>query len=120
MKSIFQHLAWLLELYRDGRFDGFFIEKFVKEYLPSGSGLDGRIGIDYARSNDNRIVIDVEYHHMNEVGMYDGWTNHSIVITPHLIHNIDIRITGKNRNDIKDYLHQTFLCALLEEYKPHS
>jgi hypothetical protein len=116
---IFNQLAALLHRYRTGHFDPFFVEKFVKEYLPSGSGLDGHIGIDYARSNDNRIVIDVEYHHMNEYGMYDGWTNHSIIIKPHFVWGFDLRVTGKDRNDIKEYLANLFTEALHEEYKPY-
>jgi hypothetical protein len=49
---------------------------------------------------------------MTEGGMYDGWTEHTVVVTPSLAFGINIRITGRNRNDIKDYLHDVFHEAL--------
>jgi hypothetical protein len=92
------------------------VRSFVHEYLPSGSGLDGDIVVDFSRCNSNQVVIDVEYHHMNEVGMYTGWTNHSIVVTPSF-DGIDVCVTGKNKNDIKEYLLDLFYDALSEEFQ---
>jgi hypothetical protein len=92
------------------------IEYLVNEYLPHGSGLDGMVCVDLTRSKSNKIFIDVEYHHMNEVGMYDGWTNHSIVVTPTFF-GVDIRVTGKDRNSIKEYLADLFHSALMDEVR---
>ena len=53
---------------------------------------------------------------MNENGMYDGWTEHKIVITPDLLHGFNLSIGGRNRNEIKDYLHEVYSAALAEEF----
>ena len=88
----------------------------LQEELPSGSGVDGGCQIDLDKSSQNKIVIHLGYHHMNDNGMYDGWTHHEIVVTPDLLFGVNIRITGPNRNDIKDYLHEIVSCDLLKEY----
>ena len=71
--------------------------------LPSGSGIDSAPKFDFG------------YHHMNENGMYDGWTDHQLVITPSLQFGFHLRITGKDRNQVKDYLYETFQYALSED-----
>lgn len=48
---------------------------------------------------------------MNENGYYDGWTEHTVTVVP-TFDGVDIRIGGRNRNDIKEYMHQTFDQAL--------
>ena len=48
---------------------------------------------------------------MDDAGFYDGWTGHTITITPSFS-GINLRISGPNRNDIKDYLYETFDYAL--------
>lgn len=63
-------------------------------------------------STPNRIVIDTAFHHMNDGGYYDGWSEHSVIITPSLVWGYEIRVTGRNRNDIKDYIAETFQHAL--------
>jgi len=58
---------------------------------------------------------------MNDGGMYDGWTEHTVSITPAFA-GINVSVSGRNRNDIKDYLGDTFQCALtaevIESYEP--
>jgi hypothetical protein len=48
---------------------------------------------------------------MNDTGYYDGWTEHTVTVTPSFS-GINIRVSGRNRNDIKDYIHETFSYAL--------
>jgi hypothetical protein len=86
----------------------------VKEYMPSGGGIDNGTSL-YDKATDNRLVFGTMYHHMNEGGYYDGWTDHTVIVTPSLTGGIDLRITGRDRNDIKEYLHQVFFGALTEE-----
>ena len=88
-----------------------FIEKNL---LPHGSGIDSGCTIDREKSGDEIIVIGTSYHHMAESGMYDGWTEHKITIRPSF-HGVDISIGGRNRNEIKDYLHDVFGIALTDE-----
>jgi len=92
-------------------------EEMIRElldHLPSGSGWDCGTKIDLDRSTGEKLVLYGSFHHMNEGGMYDGWTEHEIWVRPSLRFGIDLRITGQNRNDVKEYLHETFHWALLE------
>lgn len=97
------HSEWLSE-YRT-RLDR------LERLLPSGSGIDNGTRI-CASSTPSRIVLTFGYHHMNEHGYYDGWTEHKAIITPSLIQDFNLRITGRDRNQIKDYLHETYDYAL--------
>ena len=46
----------------------------LAESLPQGSGYDGaEISVE-----DGGIVVSISYHHMDESGMYCGWSNHRI------------------------------------------
>ena len=92
--------------------------KALMDELPSGDGWDlgtklneekTRIG---ANSDCERIVFYGEFHHMDENGFYDRWTNHTIVVTPSLRWGFELRVTGKDRNQIKDYLDDLFHEAL--------
>ena len=80
----------------------------LESHLPSGSGLDLGPRID-DRSRENHIVIShCDFHHMSEHGFYDGWTEHTVVITPSLAWGIDVRVTGRDRNEIKEYIGEIF------------
>lgn len=84
--------------------------------LPSGSGIDNGTTIDWSKSTGEKIVLSAGFHHMNDGGCYDGWTEHEIIITASLMFTINLRITGRNRNDIKDYLNDVYDQALTTEY----
>lgn len=88
------------------------IDNVARNYLPSGSGFDGGSRVNMERSKPNRIVIDTAFHHMSEHGYYDGWSEHSVIITPSLVWGYEIRVTGRNRNEIKDYIGEAFQHAL--------
>jgi hypothetical protein len=87
------------------------LDYWVKKYMPSGSGIDNgtRLG---AISRPDRLVFETSVHHMDDVGSYDGWTEHNVVITPSLVSKFDVRVMGVNRNQIKDYLTDVFDEAL--------
>jgi len=91
------------------------IDDLVCHRLPSGSGWDNGTELDYDASTPDKIVLTGAFHHMDENGSYDGWTYHKIIVTGSLANEIDISITGRDRNDIKEYLHQVFDAALTEE-----
>jgi hypothetical protein len=82
--------------------------------LPSGSGIDCGTKIDLDATHAEKIVLGLSFHHMNDGGYYDGWTQHHIVVTPSFT-GIKLRISGPNRNDIKDYLYETYDYALTRE-----
>jgi hypothetical protein len=90
------------------------ILSLVNQYLPSGSGFDNGTKFDFDLSKSERLVFQTAFHFMNENGYYDGWEDYIIHVTPSLTSQIELRIIGKNRNDIKDYIHEVFYFALTE------
>ena len=86
----------------------------VKEFddlvkmLPSGSGFDNGSSVNLDKSTGEKIIIETSFHHMDEHGYYDGWTYHNVIITPSLQWGFNIRVTGRNKNDIKDYIQHEF------------
>lgn len=89
------------------------IWSIVKNCLPSGSRIDSGCSINLAKSTRDKLVIDCEFHHTNENGFYEGTTGHVVTVTP-AFDGIYIVISGQNRNDIKEYLTETFDQALNE------
>jgi len=96
------------------------IEAIADLHLPSGSGIDCGTKIDLDESTSEKLVLNLSYHHMDDWGSYDGWTDHQIIVTPSLAFGFNLRVTGKNRNDIKEYLHEVYSCALGEVYEPEA
>lgn len=81
------------------------------DMLPSGSGIDcGSKLLDSSKPDCIRIQAD--FHHINEHGYYDGWTEHIVTIRPSLQYGFTLSISGRNRNEIKDYLYELFDYAL--------
>lgn len=89
------------------------IESDIADHMPSGSGVDSGTSIDFGKFRpDKRIVFTCSFHHMNNVGMYDGWTEHEIVLSP-AFDGFNLKVTGRNRNDIKEYLGDLYHEALI-------
>ena len=84
------------------------IEALVKQHLPHGSGFDCGTKIDLDASHADKLVFTTEFHHMNENGYYDGWTEHTVTVNPSLQRDFNLRISGRNRNDIKEMMYQDF------------
>lgn len=91
------------------------IESLIEDFLPSGSGVDAGTKLDFDASMGEKLVFRASYHHMNADGYYDGWTDHTITVTPSLAFGISIQISGRDSNDIKEYLHEIFHDALTLE-----
>src|ERR1700733_9988314 len=56
--------------------------RHLVELLPSGSGFDNGTKLDTIASNAEKLVFTTAFHHMNENGYYDGWTEHTVYVTP--------------------------------------
>jgi hypothetical protein len=80
----------------------------LESFLPSGSGINIGTKLDRDKSTSEKLVFSFSFHHMDERGGYDGWTDHVLTIRPSLQFGIDIRISGRDRNQIKDYLYETY------------
>jgi len=88
------------------------LRRIAKDCLPSGSGIDSGTTIDLDKSTADRIVLQTSFHHMNDGGMYDGWTEHTITVRPSLAFGCELTISGRDRNEIKDYLGELYTCVL--------
>lgn len=88
------------------------IEELVKEYMPSGGGFDAGTHIDFLKSTGEKLVFKTSFHHMDKQGGYDGWTEHAVTARPSLLHGFTLHISGKDRNDTKGYIGETFFLAL--------
>ena len=80
------------------------------ECLPDGCGFDNGTTID-RDTNGKSVVFKTSFHHMNQLGYYDGWTEHLVVVTP-AFDGFDIKVRGRNRNGIKEYISDVFSEAL--------
>ena len=84
------------------------------ELLPSGSGVDNGTKLQMQSCTAQKLVFTFGFHHMNDVGMYDDWTEHTLTVNPSF-DGIDLHISGRNKNDIKEYLYETYHYALTQE-----
>lgn len=87
------------------------IKALTQQHLPSGSGFDNGSKFDLDASHAGKLVFHTEFHHMNDGGFYDGWTSHTVTVTPSFT-GINMRISGRNRNDIKEAIYEAFDSAL--------
>jgi len=119
-RKVYQHIAAALQAIenckRSGNTEwevrhGETITALIRRYLPHGGGFDNGVKLDGA-STPNRLVFDTAYHHMHDSGMYDGWSDHAVIVTPDLASGFDLRITGRDRNQIKEYIAECFHSGL--------
>lgn len=101
------------------------LSRLEREYLPSGSGFNSGTKLNHeqcfsaAHKRNDRLFFETAFQHMTEHGAYDGWTRHSVVVRP-MWEGIDVHVTGSDRNQIKEFIADTFHQAMnLEiEYAP--
>jgi len=86
------------------------LDSLVSE-LPSGGGFDAGTTLDEDKSGPTRLVFKTSFHHMNDGGMYDGWTAHTVTVVPTFT-GLDVKVSGANRSDIKDYIAEVFVSLL--------
>ena len=84
------------------------IDHLARNYLPSGSGFDAGTTVDLDKSTQNKIVLNTSFHHMDANGGYDGWTEHVVTIRPDFVHGVDVRVSGRNKHDVKSFISETF------------
>jgi len=90
--------------------------KLVADNLPYGAGFDNGTNLDFDKSHQNRLVFTTAFHHMDENGMYDIWTEHEVSISASLRDGIRVTVHGRDRNDIKDYIAECFHYALTRRF----
>ena len=87
----------------------------LQEHIPHGSGLDNSTELDLENSTPEKLVFAADFHHMNGDGYYIGWTDHTVVVKASLQFGIDVKVTGRDRNQIKEYIGEIFQTALTQE-----
>ena len=81
---------------------------------PSGSGIDS--GIKLVSSSKQKMVFSVPFHHMDQNGYYDGWSEYTVVVKPELSETgFDMLIKGRDRDLTKSYLFDLFYEWLQSE-----
>lgn len=92
------------------------LEWLAQNCLPHGSGFDCGTSIDLSKSTPEKIILSFEFHHMNENGFYTHWTSHVVKVTASLVHRINLRISGRNKNGVIDDFHGIMHSALTAEF----
>jgi hypothetical protein len=92
------------------------VEYIERNLLPSGAGIDNGTSVDWDESDDDRIVLGADYHHMDESGYYAGWSSHVVTVTP-TFHGISVDVSEDPDYDdddqgCEDYLADTYRHAL--------
>lgn len=80
------------------------LDAICAEFLPSGSGLDSGVTLIRETSGEDKLIFQADFHHMNADGFYTGWTCHTVIVTPSLLHDFVLKVTGRDKNGIKDYI----------------
>lgn len=86
------------------------LENALSEF-PSGSGFDHGTKLLDASTPD-RLVFQADFHHMDDLGGYCGWSEHKVIVTPSLAHEFNLRVTGRDKRGIKEYIAETFAYCL--------
>lgn len=96
------------------------IDEFVKKIFPHGSGFDTGTKLDWDKSTPDKIVFNADFHHMDDNGYYDGWSEHTITVRSCMQFGFNLKIGGRNRNGIKDYISEIFDHILNSEIVDYS
>ncbi len=91
----------------------YYLDELEKNYLPHGSGIDSGCIINRTFKKDT-VIINVPYHLMDENGYYCGWQTYRLIIKPKF-DSLSIKIQGKDKYLLKDYLYDLFDHVLNEE-----
>jgi hypothetical protein len=89
----------------------------LSELLPSGSGFDSGTELLQPESTQDRLVFSANFHHIDEGGYYCGWSEHTVIVTPSLVFGFTLKVTGRDKRNIKDYIADTFHHVLSGEYE---
>lgn len=74
------------------------------EPLPRSNGLDAGVVFDWNRSKPNKFIFSFNYYYRDKRGDRSGWTRHQLIITAGYFNKFYMRITGRNKNKMKESL----------------
>ena len=81
---------------------------------PSGSGIEPGTMFLPEESSKEKLVFYTEYHHRTKNGHYDGRTLHRVIATHDLL-GLNVRVTGRNRDNIREYLSDVYRDWLMKD-----
>jgi hypothetical protein len=86
------------------------IEAICREHMPSGSGFDNGSKLNIGKSTPDKLIFDTAFHHMNEQGVYAGWTHHAVVVRSSMVggYGVSVVVKGRNSNQIKEHIEEAF------------
>lgn len=84
------------------------IRGLLAKYAPFGSGFDNGTKLDFEKSTPEKLVFQVGFHHMDDVGYYTEWTHHKVTVRASLIWGVEVSVSGRNVNDIKSHIEAVF------------
>jgi hypothetical protein len=89
------------------------ISQICSDHMPRGSGIDQGTKFLLDPSTPDKLVFQVSYHHMDEHGFYDGWSDFTLFAKASFTEPAGtLFLKGRDRNDIKDYLYDIYHDAL--------
>lgn len=86
----------------------------IMKGAPSGSGIDSGTSFIPGECNKKQLVFFTSYQHVDENGYYDARTYHRVIVTHNLL-GLNIRVTGRNKNNIRDYLSNVYRDWLMRD-----
>ena len=90
------------------------LENLLHDTAPSGAGFNCGTKLS-DESTGEKLIFETEFQHMDEHGGYNGWTAHRITVKPSLLFGFSLSVSGRNKNQIKEYIHDVFSTWLEEE-----
>ncbi len=91
------------------------IDYLQRNHLPHGSGFDcGCKVVEEECVSGLKLVIGFSYHHMDDNGYYDGWSDHKAIVIPYF-DGIGVTIKGalpRKYRASKEYFSDTLHYAL--------
>jgi len=88
------------------------LERLEARVLPKGSGMDTGVKVNVQKSGLHRLVLEFEYHAMDEDGYYFGWYPYTVTVLPTLNRmGYTLNIRGRNTGKLygtKECLEETF------------
>lgn len=79
------------------------INDMTRYHMPRGSGFDGGVDLSLRESKEDKLVFYTSYHHMDEHGSYDGWSDWRVTVTPSLQFGYKIRAVVINGRRVKSW-----------------
>lgn len=121
-KKVYQAIAHEIDrLNGEPYLDGDTVDNLLTEFLPSGSGFDAPITLEYSINKHfcEKYKLTVPYHCMDDNGFYDGWVEVEYTITPSFQdYNIKENwkgYRGKYKAIIGDYMIESLIYALEQD-----